>query len=361
MKVLFIYDRLPGTFQKYLSAINKSLKEKLGVKILTYDASSGADFNIRTFGYRDQLRRILFRLGLSKSKSLDIKIMSEFDIVHFQISYLKEKIRPLLNLSSRPKVVLTLRGGDTYIKPWLFENWRAFYNECGNNLDAIITVSEHQKNYLKRWGIDASKIHVIPVSFGHKNNAAPKHPSSEVLRIISAFRMTWEKNIDSCIQFALKLLERGINFQYDIIGEGEDLGQLYYLVERNQLQDKIRILGKIENAELKEKLKEYDFFLQLSISEALSASVIEAQSVGLPCIVSDSDGLPEAVIPNKSAVVADYHMIDYFVEECLRIWKDRELYYSYSKCAIENANENFSIEKETERLISLYQSLTNKK
>lgn len=361
MKILYIYDKLPGNYQNYLLLLLENIRRKVNLKVLTYGRSAISNHEISNYKLKDNFQRLFYKIGLSTYKSSDVKVMSNYDILHLQHSYLIEKLVPLRGFKNRPKIIVTLRGADTYMKPWASERWRKIYSQSEGLVDSFITMSQHQRDYLMKWGVAASSISVVPISFGFKNENKPKFPGSDCLRLVSAFRMTWEKNIEGTLRFAEHLKLKKINFIFDIYGDGDDIYQLYYLIDKYKLAEFVKVKGQVPNNQLKLELPKYDFFVQLSLSEALPTSVIEAQSVGLPCIVSDSDGLPEAVIANKSAVVADYHMIDYFVEECLRIWKDRDLYYSYSKCAIENANENFSIEKETERLISLYQSLTNKK
>jgi glycosyltransferase involved in cell wall biosynthesis len=262
-----------------------------------------------------------------------------------------------LSNSRESNIVISLRGGDTYLKPWVDKRWKDFYINKGNLIDAFITVSQNQKEYLQRWGIEANKIHVIPVSFGQHSNATPKYPNTHKLKLVSAFRMTWEKNIEGTIQFARMLKDKGIEFQYDIFGGGTDIGQLYYLVDKYDLSDNVAIKGKIDNDALKIKLVDYDFFVQLSISEALSVSILEAQSLGLPCVVSDAAGLPEAVIKGKTAIVYPYNNIEASVDECILIWKNRDIYYSYSKDAIEYVNTNFTLQHEKDKLEKLYKSL----
>lgn len=354
MKILYIYEKMPSTYQQYLSNLLLLVKESLGVKTLAYSKNKNADFVIKTYNVKDYFQRILYRLRLSKRKTLDVKVFYEFDIIHLQHSFLFNKLKPLFNNPKRPKIVITLRGGDTYLKPWVDTRWNDFYKNSGNLIDAFITVSQDQKDYLQKWGISENKIHVIPVSFGNHSNAKPKYPNKEKLKMVSAFRMTWEKNIEGSVRFAKLLKDKGIDFQYDIYGNGNDLGQLYYLVDKYNLTDSVFIKGKIENNELKEKLLKYDFFVQLSVSEALSVSVLEAQSVGLPCIVSNSDGLKEAVIPNETGICGNYNDINYYVDETIKLWKDSEKYYQFSKLAIDFVNNNYTLEKEEERLKKMY-------
>ncbi|WP_348799481.1 glycosyltransferase family 4 protein [Flavobacterium adhaerens] len=357
MKILYIYDKYPATYQKYLLNLLVMLRKKLTVSTMTYSKTDASDYSVVSYGFRDKLQRMLYKFKLSKYPSLDIQIMSKFDIVHLQHSFLWRKLSALETITKLPKVVVTLRGGDTYIKPWLGSDWQYFYKEKHSLVDAFIVMSQHQKYYLKRWQVPEEKIHVIPISFGSHSNALPKYPNTEKLILVSAFRMTWEKNIEGTIEFARSLKEQNIDFEFDIYGDGNDLGQLYYLIDRFGLHEYVFPKGKVDNDILKQKLPTYDFFVQLSVSEAFPTSVLEAQSVGLPCVVSDSGGLPEAVIKDRTALVASYSDFQKLTNQIIALWKDKDLYFQFSQDSIKYVNENFTIEKEVDKLENLYKSL----
>lgn len=356
MKILYIYDKYPTTYQNYLLGLLNNIREQLNIKSLIYGKSNYSDYQCLSFGFKDKIQRIKYKFGLTKHASYDIKIMANFDVIHLQHSYLWRKLTPLKKLKKKPKIVITLRGGDTYIKPWVDPAWSNFYTNA-DSIDAFIVMSQHQKEYLKKWSIPENKIHIIPISFGELSKYKPKYPNENKMKLIAAFRMTWEKNIEGTIQFAKRLKDSDVDFEFDIYGDGNDLGQLYYLIDRYELKDYVFPKRKIENNLLKQKMIEYDFFVQLSISESLGMSVIEAQSLGLPCVVSDSDGLPEAVLPNKTAICSDYRNIDYFSSEIIKLWKDRERYYKFSEEAIRFSNSNFTIEKEIQKTMTLYNQI----
>lgn len=358
MNILYVFEKEPNEYQQYLWLPFNKLKTELNLKILAYKAGSKVNYAIKSYGLKDYIQRILYKASLSKYRSLDIKLMQKFDIIHIQHSFLFNKIIPLLNIVNRPKIIITLRGGDTYIKPWIDKKWKEFYRQYGNMIDAFVVMSMHHKIYLQKWGIDPLRIHVIPVSFGEQSIASPKFPNSGKLKLVSAFRMTWEKNIMDCIRLAKSLKEKGIDFQYDFYGDGNDFGQLFYLIDRYELSDFVFAKGKIDNDRLKEIYSEYDFIVQLSISEALPATIMEAQAKGIPAIVSDSGGLPEAIIPGISGICHSSSNIEKIVDDLTRIWKDRNLYYQFSKASIDFANETFSSQKEIERLKALYQTLS---
>lgn len=350
---------MPGLYQKYLLNLLVLIKKQLNVKVLTYENNALADYGVKRYGLLDYLQYSLFRLKISPYKSIDIKYMYNYDIIHLQHSFLWRKLQPLTKFKKHPKIIITLRGGDTYIKPWTSNSWKNFYKSSGH-VSAFITMSEHQKKYLTQWGVAEEKIHVIPISFGEHSNAKPKYPNQDKLKLVSAFRMTWEKNIEGTVRFAKLLIEKGVDFEYDIYGDGTDLGQLYYLIDKYNLHNYINVKGKVDNNVLKQELAGYDFFVQLSVSEAFPTSVLEAQSFGLPCIVSNSGGLPEAVINNKTAIVCDYTAIEEMVNKCLNVWKNKEEYYQYSKNAIEFVNSNFTLEYEITKLTKLYKFIYEK-
>lgn len=105
-----------------------------------------------------------------------------------------------------------------------------------------------------------------------------------------------------------------------------------------------------------EKLKAYHFILQLSVSEALPSSILEAQSFGIPAIISDSDGLPEAVIPGESAICHPFWEIDKLVADTIDIWSNKEKYISFCEKSFESS-QRFTVDKEIERLTAMYQQI----
>lgn len=48
------------------------------------------------------------------------------------------------------------------------------------------------------------------------------------------------------------------------------------------------------------------------------------------------------------------------VDKCVEIYKNEDVYYSYSKRAISHYNENFTISQEKEKLIKLYKEIIKK-
>lgn len=352
---------MPTTYQAYMLLLLEALKQKTSVQVLTYNDKATVDYNIKSYGVKDTLQRLAAKAKISSETSLDIKIMCKYDIVHLQHSYLYPKLTPLFKKrGKKPKIVITLRGGDTYVKPWVTTKWREFYKNQSKYIDAFVTVSQHQKEYLQKWGVDPDKIHVIPVSFGNKSVSLSKKPSKDIIKIVSAHRMCWEKNIAGNLQVIKSLKEKEFSVRYDVYGDGPDKGQLLYLMDAYNLREEVTYHGKVKNDVFKNNLSNYDFFLQLSHSEALGASVIEAQAAGIPAIISNSDGMPETIVTDKSGFCVNPFEIDKAVKHILDLFKNPDLYNSFSKAAIANSNKKFTTTTEIKKLMKLYSTLINK-
>uniref|UniRef100_UPI000A5E0975 glycosyltransferase family 4 protein n=1 Tax=Mangrovimonas sp. TPBH4 TaxID=1645914 RepID=UPI000A5E0975 len=364
------FQEYPLFYQPYLKLLVDKIKtlEELDITLTFFSSEqkklSKGIFVMPSYRFR-RLNEIFYSIVNPSLKKLSYPeifwIKNKVDIVHLQHSFLNGHIKNIVELpfEQRPKIIITLRGADTYIKPWISDKWKRFYCTYGTQVDAFVTVSNHQKEYLRLWGINENKIHVIPISFGTHSNAEVKHPSQKEIRIISAFRMCWEKNIDGNLRVIKSLVEQGYKVTYDIYGDGHDLGQIFYLINRYGLLDAVTYKGKIDNAAFKEILPDYDFYLQLSISESAGATIIEAQSKGVPCIVSDSDGLPEMIIPNRTGYVVPYYETSVAADKIIELYNNGEKYTAFSEAAINFVNNKFSIEYEVKLLVNLYHKLLN--
>lgn len=368
IKVEHVFHKYPMFYQPYVSLLLDKLKEEPRVLNTFTFFKSNEKVNHKGTSIIPSYRTRRIKETWYKFFNRNLKNLSypeifwlrkKTDIIHIQHSFLYPHILNLIaiNPTKRPKVIVTLRGADTYVKPWVMERWKTFYALHGNKVDAFITVSNHQKAYLQSWGVESKRIHVVPISFGAKSTCKPKYPNKESIKIISAFRMCWEKNIEANIRTVKCLVDKGYNVAYDIYGDGQDVGQVYYLIHRFGLSENVFYKGAIHNKDFKSILPNYDFYLQLSLSESAGATIIEAQSKGVPCIVSNSDGLPEMIDVGKTGYSVSYYDVKEASDKIIKLYNDSDLYYSFSKQAIAFVNDNFSIEHEVERLTLLYKKL----
>lgn len=368
MKIRLFFEHFPAFNQSYIADLVELLAKDKSLE-LEVNALKESDYastvNIKV-SPKYYIKRLYERLNGFVSKTykglsyLEIKwLKGKIDIVHLHHSFLFKYFKGISNIeaNNRPKLIVTLRGSDTYLRPWYDERWLNFYKNSSDKIDAFVVMSQHQKMYLQKWGVSEDKISVIPASI-KSTQSNPKHVNSDNIKIASSFRMTWEKNIAGNLRVIKHLIDKGYKVSYDIYGRGNDISEAYFMVDKYNLHNVVNIKGKIENDAYLSQLKSYDFYLQLSKSESLSISTIEAQSLGLPAIISDSGGMPETIIDGKTGFAIPFTETEKAGEKLSQLFENKDLYMEFSKAAIQNANEKFSNQVEVNSYISLYKSLT---
>ena len=81
-----------------------------------------------------------------------------------------------------------------------------------------------------------------------------------------------------------------------LIGEGEDYDAIEKMAREYGIYNKIIFLGAIKD--VNNKLNLFDLFILPSRFEGLPISLLEAQAIGLPCIISDN--ISEEVVINEN-------------------------------------------------------------
>ena len=99
----------------------------------------------------------------------------------------------------------------------------------------------------------------------------------------------------------LKKVDR--DFAYFIIGDGEERDSLTKMVNENNLQDKVFLLGRVENAY--KYIKAADIFILPSRTEAFPYVLLEAGLAGVCVLASRVGGISEVIDNHKSGVLYD--------------------------------------------------------
>lgn len=91
--------------------------------------------------------------------------------------------------------------------------------------------------------------------------------------------------------------------RFVVIGEGEERGALERLIREQHLEERVFLLGAIDEAP--RLLKAFDIFLFPSIKEGFPYAVLEAGLVSVPVIASRTGGIPEIIENEKTGLLAE--------------------------------------------------------
>lgn len=102
------------------------------------------------------------------------------------------------------------------------------------------------------------------------------------------------KGHDVVISVVKNLNEMGIDASVTFIGDGDLRPELEKMAKKLGVGSKVIFTGLLGSAmEVSEKLLEADMFILPTKAEGLSRAVIEAMAVGLPCLSTPVNGIPE--------------------------------------------------------------------
>jgi glycosyltransferase involved in cell wall biosynthesis len=199
----------------------------------------------------------------------------------------------------------------------------------------------------------------------------PRQKKENGIRILYAGQINKEKGLEHLIE-AFKIVSKDFpNVALLIAGSASiwpDLDKRKFEVDkRYELEmkekakgGKIKFLGKLSLNELYKVYNRCDVFVLPSvIQEALPMVVLEAMASGLPIIASNVGGVPELVQHEKTGLLVKPGDLGELAEALRKLLSDERLREKMGKESYQYAEE-FSIEKMTEQIYTLYEEILSK-
>ena len=126
---------------------------------------------------------------------------------------------------------------------------------------------------------------------------------NNVYHIVSVGGLVPEKHFENAIAAAKTLKDRGISFQWHLIGDG---------VLRRDLEEKAMRMGVMDCFVFEGNqvnpypyMKHADLFVHPSYVESFGIVVAEALSLGIPCVVTKSTGVMDFLRDGKNAILTE--------------------------------------------------------
>lgn len=136
--------------------------------------------------------------------------------------------------------------------------------------------------------------------------------------VISVARLSEFKNLDFLIKVFVEFQKnQQQQWQFYIIGEGEDKERLGRVIGDYGARDSIKIKGAVSDGELRGLLGKSSLFLSGAVEEPFGIAVVEAQASGAVVVAHNSGGPKETVKPGKSGVLVDKLEINDYLQAML--------------------------------------------
>lgn len=282
-----------------------SLTDKLGQRLKLVlpkitKVSLLRSLNVRRYGA--QSSKLLLPAIVANARQTYV---ADVFLVHFGYAgALANKLRELGILKGKQATVF--HGADISRRHILDEH-KQDYRNLFQQSELMLPISHLWQNKLIEMGCPPEKIHVTRMGIEpEKFNFQPRDAFHMPLRIVSVARLTEKKGLDVAVKASAILKQRGGQFQYTIIGNGDQDQMMRDFIAREEMDDCVTMPGFKPQEEIRQALNEADIFLLPSKTaadgdmEGIPVALMEAMAVGLPVVSTFHSGIPELIENNVS-------------------------------------------------------------
>lgn len=175
------------------------------------------------------------------------------------------------------------------------------------------------------------------------------------VQLVTVARLHWIKGLTSTLEALAHLNKLGVAFDYTLIGTGPEKEALKFACHQLGLEDQVHFLGTLNPDEVKQQLASSDVYIQYSLQEGFCNAVLEAQAMGLLCVVSDAEGLSENVKDNYSGWVVPKRQPKLLAQKLFEVMAlPAEAKLKISKQAIQRVRDDFTLEAQNEAFQDFY-------
>ncbi len=163
--------------------------------------------------------------------------------------------------------------------------------------DNVFPCSDNGTKYLKTLYPSLSQ-KVTTSLLGTMDHGKGLESTDGVFRIVSCSRTEPLKRVDKIITALQKLDNTGLNIEWTHIGDGSELEQLKNAAYKKLHHIKYKFTGNMKNVDVIRLYQgnPFDLLINVSSSEGLPVSIMEAISFGIPVVGTDVGGTSEIVI-----------------------------------------------------------------
>jgi len=306
-----------------------------------------------------------------------VSIRSLFLIRKFDILLLGDGVLGIVGFlvklfyGSRKKVVCVCHGLDLTYPFWLYR--RLWMEKFIPALDKLIAVGNETIRQGVKRGIPEEKFVFIPNGIS-PNQHIGNYSRSDLEQIIgeklegkkiilTSGRLAKRKGVAWFVRNVIPRLAE--NIVYVVLGSGPDKNNITSAVQEKKLYDRVKILGYRPDEVRDICFNTADVFVQPNIKipgdmEGFGISVIEATTCKLPVIVSDLEGLKDAIKDRENGFLVESGNAEAWAKKINKLLADDDFQHRFGEKARRYAIENYSWERIAKRYLEEIQKVVEK-
>lgn len=349
--VLFINTLYSGGAEKQVLLLAKELKNNYNVFIVLF------------YGYNVDKKNIFFVEEnnlkiISLNGSHYKKIISFYDFlkkehinVVFSFLLLNNFIGGVLSLFINKT---TFIGG---IRSSFLPKKKIFLNKIACNFFNKKTIINNYSGieFLKKHKFNIDKLEIIPNGIEVYDVVLDRN-DDEIVRILSVGRFDISKDYITSLKVISKLLnETKKEIEYTIVGYGELENEIKSFIDKEKIGNRVKMVINPSNIEY--YYSNASIFLQSSIFEGMSNTLMEAMTFSLPIVTTNVGDNKMLVEDNVNGYVCEPKNINQLLEKLNSLVNSKEKRSLFGGKSFTKIAEDFSIEACSKKYIHLIENL----
>lgn len=236
----------------------------------------------------------------------------------------------------------------------LIEDWQKPYlMEAFRSADRVLAVSSPYAKIIKEYCYD-QEIEVISNSVDTNFFNICNKKSKNKFIFLNVCFLNKNKCVDNLIKAFYEAFKDNKNVELRIGGDGTEKENLQNLINKLNINDQVKLLGKLSREEVREQMSISNAFALSSKFETFGVVLIEALATGIP-VVSTKCGGPEDIVNDSVGKLVEVNNIH---DLSLGLKYIYENYEKFNSKEIRNyCVNNYSAEAIAKKTIKIYKSL----
>lgn len=219
-----------------------------------------------------------------------------------RLRQLIETEQPSCIISHTKRAALLVEKTRTHIPKIAVCHTPQSFSELELVADAIIAITENMHLEISKSRQTGNKVFTVPNMIDIPEDLFYVEPEAVDVPVIGvSARFSNLKGIDVFIEALAILHERHVPFQAKIAGNGKEKKQYRKLIHKYGLQNKVIMLGWIEDKEA--FYKSLDVFCHPSLKESFGLVVVESMMHSIPMVLTEISGPVEIIGGTDSAIM----------------------------------------------------------
>jgi len=262
-----------------------------------------------------------------------------------------------------PVVVSTLHSIDRWAQG---RSLGRLYGWTARFADRVITVSEDVRRFHATYtGIAEEKLVTIENGVDIQRFAELESAGRVVRKELDidnaalvfgvVGRLTPPKDHSTFLKAAALILQKAPQARFLLVGEGPLRKDLELQAQEIGLGNALIFTGL--RKDIPAVLAAVDVLVFSSLWEGLPVALLEGMAAARPVVATAVGGIPEVVLPDKSAILVPPGDADALAQACLRLASDSATRHSMGQAGLERVVARYSIDAMIDRTAALYAKL----